>query len=138
MAIAQTLGPGTLKFGETGSEQEFAASTTKTELKPELSLDDAVGLLNGDDYQPEGTWGGTISGTFYQEYSAESLIAWCYTNAGSTLAFTFHPRSDSALSWTGNCVISPVTVGGDAKKTNTTDFEFKLVGKPEMSTTTGA
>lgn len=130
--ISQSLGPGSLKFGETGAPTEFAASTTKTELKPELSLDDAVGLLSGDDFQPEGTWGGSISGTFYQEYSATSLIAWCLDNAGKTLPFTFHPRKDSALSFSGKCVIAPVAVGGDAKKSNTTDFEFKLVGKPTM------
>lgn len=133
MTIAEKLGPGTLTFGDTGSLKAFQSSTTKTEFKPELSLEDPIGMLDGSDFQPEGEWKGTISGTFYQEYGSDSLIAWCYEHAGQILPFTFAPKGETGISWAGKCVIMPVTVGGDAKKSNMTDFEFTVVDRAEMT-----
>jgi hypothetical protein len=129
--ISQNLGPGSLKLGSAGSEREFAASTTKTELKPEYKTEDPVPLLSGDSYVPEGTWAGSIEGEFYQEFSMESLVAWTYENAGATLPFVFRPNNKGALAFKGKCVISPVSVGGDAGKANTASFAFTLVGRPE-------
>lgn len=136
--ISQNLGPGSLKFGSAGSEREFAANTTKTEFKPEYKTEDAVPLLSGDSYVPEGEWGGSLEGEFYQEFSMTSLVAWTYENAGKTLPFTFRPRTDAALAFRGQCVISPVSVGGDAGKSNTASFSFALVGKPEHYDATAA
>lgn len=131
--IAEKFGPGVLKFGATGSAQEFQSRTTKTEYSPELNLDDATPMLDGSDYQPEGTWGGTLSGTFYQDYSLTGLVAWCHEHAGEIMDFEFTPKTDSGMTITGKCIIKPVKIGGDPKKVNTTDFEFTIVGdKPTM------
>lgn len=133
--ISQTLGPGVLKFGETGSEREFSSATTKTEFSPEVKTEDAVALLDGSHHQPTGEWGGTISGTFYQEYGAAGLIAWCFEHAGELMPFVFTPRSGTGLiTFSGQCTIQPVKVGGDVLKENTTDFSFTIVGKPDMTT----
>lgn len=133
--ISQTLGPGTLSFGPAGSGKDFSSRTTKTEFAPEAKTEDPKGLLNGDDYQPEPQWGGTISGTFYQEYGSDSLIAWCYTHAGEIIDFVFIPKTGAGLAWKGKCIVAPVKVGGDAKKTNETDFSFQITGdKPTMGT----
>lgn len=136
--ISQNLGPGSLKFGAAGSEREFAASTTKTEFKPEYKTEDPVPLLSGDSYVPEGEWGGSIEGEFYQEFSMGGLVAWTYENAGQTLPFIFRPNNKGALAFKGKCVISPVSVGGDAGKSNTASFSFTLVGAPEHYDATGA
>lgn len=131
--IAQTLGPGSLKLGKTGSETEFASKVTKAEYAPEYSLDDATPMLDGSEFQPEGTWKGKLSGTFYQDYSMAGLVAWCFAHAGETLPFIFTPKTGSGnMKVTGECVIMPVKVGGDPKKTNTSDFEFTVLGKPKM------
>lgn len=129
---AEKLGPGTLKFGDTGSAKEFQAQTSKTEFKPELKLEDPTGMLDGSDYQAPGEWSGTISGTFFQSYGVDSLIAWCYEHAGEIMPFTFAPKGETGISFAGRCVIMPVSVGGEAKKTNTTDFEFKVIDRAEL------
>lgn len=133
MSGPQKLGPGVIKFGDTGSTKEFQSRTTKTEYAPDLKLEDAVALLDGSKYQPDGEWAGAIKGTFYQDYDMSGLIAWCFTHAGELLPFTFTPLSGASnITFTGQCVIKPVNVGGDPGKTNTTDFEFTVVGKPDM------
>lgn len=131
--IAQTLGPGTLKFGAVGSEMEFSSRVLKAEYSPELKKESAVEMLDGSTHQPEGTWEGKISGEFYQEYGSQSLISWCMKHAGELVPFEFRPRNDSPMVFKGKCVIAPVKVGGDPKKENTTSFEFECVGKPEMT-----
>lgn len=131
--IAQSLGPGTLKFGSVGTEIEFSSRVLKTEYSPELKKESAVEMLDGSVHQPEGTWEGKISGEFYQEYGSASLIAWCMKHAGELLPFEFRPRNDSPLVFKGKCVIAPVKVGGDPKKENTTSFDFECIGKPEMT-----
>lgn len=127
-ATFSKLGPGTLKLGATGSEIEFASRTTKTELAPELKDEDEVGLLSGDAYKPEGKVEGSLTGTFYQEYGSDSLLKWTYDNAGKTVPFTFIPNTTDGMTFKGSCQVKPVKVGGDPKKTNTTDFDFPLVG----------
>ena len=131
--IAQSLGPGTLKFGTVGSEIEFSSRVLKAEYSPELKKESAVEMLDGSVHQPEGTWEGKISGEFYQEYGSQSLISWCMKHAGELVPFEFRPRNDSPMVFKGKCVIAPVKVGGDPKKENTTSFEFECVGKPEMT-----
>lgn len=131
--IAQSLGPGTLKFGSVGSEIEFSSRVLKAEYSPELKKESAVEMLDGSVHQPEGTWEGKISGEFYQEYGSQSLISWCMKHAGELVPFEFRPRNDSPMVFKGKCVIAPVKVGGDPKKENTTSFEFECVGKPEMT-----
>lgn len=131
--IAQSLGPGTLKFGSVGSEIEFSSRVLKAEYSPELKKESAVEMLDGSVHQPEGTWEGKISGEFYQEYGSQSLISWCMKHAGELVPFEFRPRNDSPMAFKGKCVVAPVKVGGDPKKANTTSFEFECVGKPEMT-----
>ena len=130
--IAQSLGPGTLKFGAVGSEIEFSSRVLKAEYSPELKKESAVEMLDGSVHQPEGTWEGKISGEFYQEYGSQSLISWCMKHAGELVPFEFRPRNDSPMVFKGKCVISPIKVG-DPKKENTTSFEIESVGKPEMT-----
>lgn len=127
----QILGPGVLKFGKTGSEKEFQSRTTKTELKPELSLEDAVTMLDHSTFQPQGEWGGSIDGTFYQEYGVDSLLVWCLEHAGEKMPYTFTP-TQGGITLTGECIISPVVIGGEGKKNNTADFSFKLLDKPSI------
>jgi hypothetical protein len=112
---------------------EFSSRVLKAEYSPELKKESAVEMLDGSVHQPEGTWEGKISGEFYQEYGSQSLISWCMKHAGELLPFEFRPRNDSPMIFKGKCVISPVKVGGDPKKENTTSFDFECVGKPELT-----
>lgn len=131
--VAQSLGPGTLKFGSVGSEMEFSSRVLKVEYSPELKKDSPVEMLDGSVHQPEGKWEGKLTGEFYQEYGSTSLINWCLKHAGELMPFEFRPRNDSPMTFKGKCTIAPVKVGGDPKKENTTSFDFECVGKPEMT-----
>lgn len=129
MAVkTQKLGPGILRFGSTGTEQEFASQCTKVELKPEFDSEDAVPVLSGEDVPGDVTESYTLGGEFLQEFSMESLIAWCKANSGTVLPFVFVPNSSSGFQVTGSAQIRAVAIGGDVKKSNTTEFEFPGVG----------
>lgn len=131
---AHKLGPGILKFGETGSEQEFGTHVTKVELAPSWKDEDPIPVLSGDAYQDEGEFEGTISGEFLQEYSLDGLVHWTWLNTGKVLGFTYTPRDDADLSFTGECMVRAVKVGGEVKKANTAEFEWKLTKMPELAT----
>ena len=132
---AHKLGPGTLKFGDTGSEQEFASHVTTCEITPSFNEEDPIPTLSGDQYvDGDATFEGTISGEFLQEYTVEGLVKWTWDNNGQTVPFTFTPRNDAELSWKGECVIRPVNVGGEVKTANTAEFEFRVLELPTIET----
>lgn len=132
----QKLGPGQLTFNPGSAAKEFATMTTNTVLKPELKTEDAVALLSGDSYVEAGEMRGSISGTIYQEYNQESLINWILENSGKEVSFEFVPSTDAKLGYKGKCTITPVEIGGDVGKANTSSFEFPLTGRPTVFTPT--
>lgn len=132
---AHKLGPGTLKFGETGSEQEFASHVTTCTISPSFNEEDPIPTLSGDQFvDGDATFEGTISGEFLQEYTVEGLVKWTWDNNGQTVPFVFTPRTDAELSWKGQCVIRPVNVGGEVKVANTAEFEFRVLELPTIAT----
>lgn len=133
-ALAHKLGPGSLKFGVTGSPKEFAAQCSKVELTPKVDSDDNIPVLSGEEIAGDESIEWTIGGTLYQSYDADSLIRWCFDNRLTTVPFTFLPSDESTDKWSGECRIVPVTIGGEVRKRNTSDFEFKLIGEPEPTT----
>lgn len=135
MAVkAQALGPGTLDIGETGTLQSFASQITNAVLEPSFDAEDNITVLSGEEVAGEETESWVLKGTFLQEYGVGNLLQWCFDNSGTELVFTFKPRTDGALEATGNLVVRAVAVGGDVKTKNTAEFEFKLVGRPVITT----
>ena len=136
-AIAETHVPVTLKITpKGGTARDLQSKVLKTELAPDLSLDDAVPMLDGSSYQPAGNWGGKLTGTFYQAYDMDGLVAWCLENAGTLATYEFIPKAGTGkMKLTGELTIAPVKIGGTPKKDNEAEFEFKLTGKPSVSTT---
>lgn len=133
MAELQKLGPGLLTIGETGSPQEFGAMTTKTELEPEYDKDDDVSVLSGEDYGGDETEKWTLKFDLLQDYTAESLNYWLYQNAGKTLPFTFVPNKEGALQAKGKVRIRASKLGGEVKKTNSSELELPVVGRPDIT-----
>ena len=130
---AHKLGPGTLKFGDTGSAQEFASHVTTCTISPSFNEEDPIPTLSGDQFvDGDPTFEGTISGEFLQEYTVEGLVKWTWDNNGETVPFVFTPRTDAELSWKGECVIRPVNVGGEVKTANTAEFEFRVLELPTI------
>ena len=101
---AHKLGPGTLKFGDTGSEQEFASHVTTCTISPSFNEEDPIPTLSGDQFvDGDATFEGTISGEFLQEYTVEGLVKWTWDNNGQTVPFVFTPRTDAEQIGRASC-----------------------------------
>lgn len=132
-AQAHKLGPGILKFGSTGTEQEFAAQCSNVRLEPSVDTEDPINVLSGEEIAGDETIAWIVAGTLYQRYDADALQDWCFENRLTTLPFIFLPTQDAVNEWKGNCRIVPITIGGDVKVRNTSDFEFQVIGEPTMT-----
>lgn len=129
-----TLGPGRLELTPAkGEMKSFSGDTTVTKFTPEYETEDATAFLDGSEDIPEGKLTATISGTMRQDYGTDSLVKYCWDHMGETVGFLFVPNITGKMQIKGECVIKPVEIGGDVKTANTTDFEFPIVGKPELS-----
>ncbi len=134
MAVTVTkLGPGTLKFGEMGDEQEFATHVTKCELSPDEADGEKIKVLSGDVYVEDGEFEGKISGEFFQEFGLESLVNWTWKNHNKVMKFTFTPNTDAGMVFTGECKVKAVKIGGDVGKANTTEFEWSVLSMPKIN-----
>lgn len=135
MAVeSHKLGPGTLSLGETGSAREFGAACRNARVVPSASEGDTLVVLSGDETSDEGTETWTLEGTVLQAYDATTLLAWCAEHSGEDVPFTFKPNSDQVLEVTGTCKVRAVAVGGDVNTRATSDFNFKVIGKPTFDT----
>lgn len=132
MAI-RTLGPGSLKIGETASAREWAGDCTKTTLTPSTSGDDAVPLLDGSELDGEETTTWELGGTLVDNFDIDSLQNFCIANAGVVLPFVWTPNNAGGSDYSGSLKIRPIALGGDVKKKNTNDFGFPLIGQPTVA-----
>lgn len=133
MAIrSHKLGPGSLVFGETGTEQEFASQLRSCSLTPDVEEEDPIPVLSGEEIAGDEDYAWTISGTILDDYTMDSLAVWAHENKGTVLPFEFIPNADAdgAMSWKGTAKIRPIAHGGDVKARNENDFEFKVIGEP--------
>jgi hypothetical protein len=139
--VASRLRNGELTFGGngTGTAVSFACQATTVAVNPSYDNDgDPVEVLCGERL-PAGkreTW--TISGTSLQDFDdPQGFLAYCYTHAMETVAFTWKPNADGAPTWTGECVILALVEGGDVQSRLDTDWEFDIVGRPTRTYGTG-
>lgn len=128
------LGPGVLKFGETASAREFSARLSSVKYSPTIKDEDPVPLLDGSEFVPSGEISGELSGTLYQDFDKNGIVAWTYAHADEIMPYTFIPNNAEQMTLKGKVKIKPVAIGGEVKKENTTDFTFATVGGlPEIS-----
>jgi len=127
---AHVFGPGSFKLGETASRREIATQCTKLALTPSTNFEDDIPLLSGATIPGDATSTWIVSGTAQQDYELASLELYCYKNRLQDLPFLFTPNNKNAVSYSGVCTIVPLSVGGDVKKRNASDFEFRVIGDP--------
>ena len=130
--VSHKLGPGSLVFGETGTEKEFASQLRTCSITPETDSEDPIPVLSGEEIDGDETTNWTLSGSVLDGYTMESLAVWCFQNKGDVLPFEFIPNADvtGAMKWTGEAKIRPIAHGGEVKTRNENDFEFVIVGEP--------
>lgn len=127
-AKTHKLGPGSLKFGATGSEQEFAVGCRQVAVEPETEEGDMVPVLSGDEYSEGDEDSYTLTGEILQTYEASSFILWAHENHGTEVPFVFVPDNDKDFGVTGTVKVRRVTIGGEVKERNTSEFEWAGVG----------
>lgn len=133
MAVhSHRLGPGSIKFGATGSEIEFAVSCREIALEPETEEGDRVSVLSGDEYSDGDEDSYALTGVMLQAYDASAFLVWAHTNHGTETPFVFRPDNDKALAAKGTVRVRRVTIGGEVKTRNESDFEFPGVGMFEL------
>jgi len=132
------LGPGSLKFGATGSEVEFAVGVRKCSIEPETEDGDVIEVLSGDEISDgdEDTY--NLTGEILQSYEASSFIAWAHKNHRAEVPFLFTPDNDKDFAVKGTCKVRRVAIGGDVKARNTSEFEFPGVGDYKLVDGAGA
>src|SRR5699024_2082901 len=93
MAGASTyvMGPGTLTFGETGSEQEVSCQITTGTVTWDTDQEDDTPVLCGDVEPGAVTFTAALEATLYQDISAEGVVEWSWSNKGSTVPVEFVP-----------------------------------------------
>lgn len=134
MAGASTyvMGPGTLTFGETGSEQEVSCQITTGTVTWDTDQEDDTPVLCGDVEPGAVTFTAALEATLYQDISAEGVVEWSWSNKGSTVPVEFVPSTAKARKITGSIQVRPIDVGGDVKAKPTSDIEWPFVGEPTL------
>lgn len=138
MAKVRTLGPGSLKIGDTDSEQDFSADVTNTALEPSTDTEDPDNFLDGHSEGGSQTESWTLTGSVKEDFSMDGLQVWCNQHSGEELPFTFIPNKSGTVQWKGKVTIASIQIGGDVKSKNANDFSFAATDvKPSAYTTSG-
>lgn len=138
MAKVRTLGPGSLKIGDTDSEQDFSADVTNTALEPSTDTEDPDNFLDGHSEGGSQTESWTLTGSVKEDFSMDGLQVWCNQHSGEELPFTFIPNTSGTVQWKGKVTIASIQIGGDVKSKNANDFSFAATGvKPSAYTSSG-
>lgn len=128
------LGPGSLIFGATGEESQWAGQLRSCAVEPSTDTEDPLPVLSGEELTGDDTDTAELTGTILQSYDLDSLLLWTHEHRGKIMPFTFTPNNDSDLVVTGQCKIRRLKIGGDVKTRNTSDFTFPIVGDYELGT----
>ena len=129
---AQTLGPGTFTIGSVGTPLDLTAQVTSIKVTPKADAEDSVVTLSGETLAGERNYSWTLGGTLIQDLTDAGMFDYTWTNKGTQVPFTFTPSTAAGRSVTGTVIVDPLELGGDVKKKNTTDFEWVIVGDPEL------
>lgn len=115
---------GTLTLDAT----EFAKQATNVNLEPAVESDgDRVETLSGATIEPDETTGWTLNVGAIQDFDdATGFVEFCRANAGQVVAFSWLPNADGAPTYSGDCRIRAVTIGGDVATRLSTTAAFPV------------
>lgn len=127
------VGPGSLVFGEVGSEEEFEAQITEALVEWDVDANDDEEVLSGEVIPGEETFTAKISGSLYQDIKASGIVRWSWTERGTVVPFTYIPNTVEDTQVTGEIKVRPLSVGGVVGEWGKSDFEFPCVGEPSIA-----
>lgn len=116
MTVGETVpfGPGTLKFGATGSEIDVSCQVNSLTITMSKDQGDAVTKLCGTTRTPAPTYTYTMEGNIDVDLTdPEGLWALSQITPGALVPFVFTPNTAAATEATGNVYVDPMDFGGD-------------------------
>lgn len=130
-AQTEKLGPGLLKIGVTGTEQDISCLINNAVIAMSKDESDATTKLCGDVRSGTITYTFALSGNLDTDVADGSgFFAFSQANAGTEQAFEFTPSTAAGTKAAGTLVVDPLDFGADEMGADlTSDFEFSLVGK---------
>lgn len=131
------FGPGTFKLGPTGTELVFDCQVQSMGVNVNKNTGDTITVLCGDTVPGAITYDYTLAGTFMQDLgTADGIMQHCWDNKGITETFVFVPATSATTSVTGQVIVDPLQIadsGASFGDVLTTDFEFSMVGEPDIT-----
>lgn len=132
------LGPGELILGETGGELDLSCQLTKAQVTWDKDAEDAQPVLCGDVVPGDVNYTAKVAGTVLQDLGADGVVEFTWTHKGEAVPFRFVPSTTAGRTISGTVVIDPIDVGGDVKTKPSSEFEWDVVGEPQLSPAGGA
>lgn len=128
-----TVGAGTLVLGEVGSIKAFSSQVTAAKFVPAVDQEDPINVLSGEQVAGARTESFTLQGTLLQDFGTmDGLTEWCWTNRGLTVDFEYIPNTVGARGVRGQVQVEAMPIGGDVKAKPADDFEWQVIGTPEL------
>ena len=123
--IDSRLGPGTLSLGST----DYGTQVSNVRLVPNNDTQDGTATLGIPEPAPliSTTW--ALEGDAIQDWEdAAGFVEYCRTNNNTTVAFEWVPNTAKAVTYSGQCTITAVEIGGAVSEQLSTSFTFQVVG----------
>jgi len=109
-----TLGPGTLKIGETGTELDISCLVNNVSIVPDISEGDSKTMLCGTTKRAADTITWAIEGNVDVDAGlAAGFFAQTWKNIGTVQSFTFTPSAEVGTTVTGQLKLAPLELGAD-------------------------
>lgn len=132
------VGPGTFTVGKVGTELDMSCQLTEFRIEPEVDAEDSVPTLCGGTLAGDRVYSWTLAGTVAQDLETDGVVDFTWTNAGAQVPFSYTPdNADVEKKVTGEVIIDPLTLGGEVGKRGMSEFEWTVVGTPELLLPTG-
>ena len=131
-----TLGPGTLKIGETGTEIDVSCYVNNAAIETTKNGGgDPVFKLCGSSRPASFTYSFQLTGNLDTDLGNDSgLFELAWANPGMTVSFIFTPNTELGRVFTGQAVLDPFRVGADNYgDLMTSDFAMDCIGQPTMA-----
>ena len=129
----ETLGPGSLVFGVTGTELDMSCQVAECAVEFDKDTEDSETMLCGDVIAGERTYSSVLRLVVKQDYETNGVIDWTWRNAGAQVPFEFIPRLSSVATVTGQVIVDPINIGGTVKSRNSSEAEWDIVGMPAFT-----
>lgn len=118
----EKLGPGILSFGVGPLAVQAQVTDVTIKWTEKVTSTPAIDVLSGEQVpeEEEVEYRAVLEFTALQDkLGAADLLAWSWTNKGTTQPFNFQPNTGTARKASGSVRVVPLNLGGKVKTRNT-------------------